>query len=333
MEPFVPAISRPPSPSRSTVAIGCGAWAAADFAEKRRELVDLLTGAGDAWSATVAAIGRSGQGSIVVGPGLRTCDVEVVSGTPWGDCLRTGVAVDVVIDGHRDGRRVRSELSVLSDTTGARAVWCRPGRDVTGVVAVVVAFVPEARCPNTSETWRLERLADEVVTAIGGDAGVRLLIDPLTDAHTTVRLQRLADEGAVATAVAHLDIDGLDAINDAYGPRGGDDVLIEVAARLRRLTRSCDVVVRTGADEFVLVIRDAAELASIQVAARVLDELALPYAITTPDGGTALASITTGVGLCLQDDGTVFTDAVRAATRALREAKRVGRDRLHIVSC
>lgn len=312
MEPIVPTSSRTPSPRPIL------------DAAVAEQLSALLRRSADALPGAPAIVVRCTASPVVLSSQPRPADIVDTVRAPWQDCLRTGVAIDeLVADGPAGWLRA----------AGVGAVWCRPSRDAGEIVAVAIAFVPEARRPRSEEQRRLEQLADEVSLALGGDPGLRLLFDPLTDAATTERLQRLADERTAAAAIAHLDIDGLDAVNERYGPGGGDAVLVEVAARLRRVTRGSDVVVRTGADEFVLVLRDAAEIASIQIAARVLDELALPYEITTSGGDTVLASVTAGIGLCLQEDGTSFVDALRAASGALSDAKRIGRDRLHIVSC
>lgn len=54
-----------------------------------------------------------------------------------------------------------------------------------------------------------------------------------------------------------LDLDYLKPINDQYGHRGGDDLLVQFAEILRREFRSADLIVRWGGDEFVVLCLDA----------------------------------------------------------------------------
>jgi diguanylate cyclase (GGDEF)-like protein len=86
------------------------------------------------------------------------------------------------------------------------------------------------------------------------------LHDPLTGlANRTLLFDRLRLEigrsGRTGTGVAvfYLDLDGFKAINDQWGHDVGDEVLVGVARRLRRLVRPGDTVGRIGGDEFVVV--------------------------------------------------------------------------------
>jgi len=55
-------------------------------------------------------------------------------------------------------------------------------------------------------------------------------------------------------AICYLDLDGFKPVNDIYGHKAGDAVLVEIAARLRRSVREGDTVARVGGDEFVLLL-------------------------------------------------------------------------------
>src|SRR5690606_21291066 len=74
-----------------------------------------------------------------------------------------------------------------------------------------------------------------------------LLEDRLRQA--CARLRR----GADSVSVLFIDLDGFKAINDTLGHRAGDQVLVEVARRIRGVVRDVDTVARFAGDEFVVV--------------------------------------------------------------------------------
>lgn len=61
------------------------------------------------------------------------------------------------------------------------------------------------------------------------------------------------------SAVLYMDLDGFKEVNDTYGHDAGDAVLVELANRLKDLTRSVDVVARMGGDEFVVLLKQLGE--------------------------------------------------------------------------
>jgi diguanylate cyclase (GGDEF)-like protein/PAS domain S-box-containing protein len=92
-----------------------------------------------------------------------------------------------------------------------------------------------------------------------------------------------ARRGGLAVAILCLDLDRFKEVNDTLGHAYGDQMLVEVAARLRAGARDTDVVSRIGGDEFVILladldVQDAPHLAET-VAERIRDLLAEPLAI------------------------------------------------------
>src|SRR3546814_20191006 len=70
-------------------------------------------------------------------------------------------------------------------------------------------------------------------------------------------------------SVLMFDIDKFKSINDSYGHKGGDEVLIELAKRVSRGVRDIDLVSRYGGEEFVIVMPDADIEVAVAVAERV----------------------------------------------------------------
>ncbi len=124
-------------------------------------------------------------------------------------------------------------------------------------------------------------------------------------------------------AVLCFDINGFKAINDELGHSAGDGVLIELAARLRHLARTEDVLARTGGDEFVLLMIDATGNGAIRVRdhARLrlrgcAGVLQLPWSVSV---GHAWADV--------RDEGQLL-ELQRTADVAMYEDKRAYRARL-----
>ena len=89
------------------------------------------------------------------------------------------------------------------------------------------------------------------------------VLDPLTALHNrcylTSYMETLFEESAErgrALSVLLIDVDHFKAINDTFGHDAGDDVLRELALRLRRNIRGIDLACRLGGEEFVVVMPD-----------------------------------------------------------------------------
>jgi diguanylate cyclase (GGDEF)-like protein len=113
-------------------------------------------------------------------------------------------------------------------------------------------------------------------------------------------------------------------VNDSFGHTTGDELLVQVAARLRASVRRGDVVARFGGDEFVVLCEHPAGQAEmLELARRVIDALSEPVVI----GGIS-ASVGASVGIAIGGGGRVTIDTlIRDADAALYQAKEEGRGR------
>ena len=124
-------------------------------------------------------------------------------------------------------------------------------------------------------------------------------------------------------AVLFFDLDGFKAINDNLGHSAGDELLVDVAQRLRRHIRRSDLVSRLGGDEFVAAVRDIPDLrAPFQVAELIREELGKTYHIS---GIECWVSASIGIALYPQD-GADADALISHADAAMYHSKSAGRD-------
>jgi diguanylate cyclase (GGDEF)-like protein len=162
-----------------------------------------------------------------------------------------------------------------------------------------------------------------------GELEYRSLHDALTDLpnrHLVLDRgeQMLARSRRAGDPVSALfmDIDGFKQINDRYGHRVGDEVLRQVASRLKAVLRESDTVGRLGGDEFVMLVDPVGlDVAPELIAERILEVVRQPIAIRDQPPLCVTASI--GIATGLPDNGeTLMNDA----DLALYEAKATGKD-------
>ena len=119
-------------------------------------------------------------------------------------------------------------------------------------------------------------------------------------------------------AVLFLDLDGFKEVNDTLGHSSGDQLLVQVAQRLRGQSRPGDTVARFGGDEFAVLIEDLNEPAyAIDLAQRMNSVLRAPYEL-----GSTRVHITASVGIAYHGDhATDAEQLLRNADLAMYQAK------------
>jgi diguanylate cyclase (GGDEF)-like protein len=127
-------------------------------------------------------------------------------------------------------------------------------------------------------------------------------------------------------ACVMLDIDHFKRVNDRFGHDIGDAVLRETSARVRRAVREIDVVTRYGGEEFLLVLPSTNFSGALAVADRVWRTVGGdPYQLPV---GEEHVSISVGVAVFPSRDIKSKDQLIKAADKALYQAKHEGRDRI-----
>ena len=186
-----------------------------------------------------------------------------------------------------------------------------PGRDG------VVLHLRDAAGRRSSEL-ELERLAyTDYLTGLPNRA--RLM------AGLTAARARVAAGGAPACLLL-LDLDGFKPVNDVAGHEAGDQVLMQVAARLRATVRDSDLVGRLGGDEFAVLVTDGLEEATA-LAERIVAELRTVRPAQGIEGYASgvVFDVSGSIGVTELDPADDVSRTIRQADLALRAAKAAGK--------
>jgi diguanylate cyclase (GGDEF)-like protein len=120
-------------------------------------------------------------------------------------------------------------------------------------------------------------------------------------------------------ALLLIDLNGFKQINDTYGHDSGDALLIEVASRIRNVTRESDSVARLGGDEFAILLADD-EMAGVEQVCHRIRESFLANVLIRD--ASIKASLSIGVA-AFPDHGETMDDLFKVADVALYKAKRL----------
>jgi diguanylate cyclase len=157
------------------------------------------------------------------------------------------------------------------------------------------------------------------------------LRDPLTRIPNRLAWeQRITEEVArwqrfrQPTCVLAWDIDGFKGINDRYGHRAGDKVLVVVAESLATGIRGTDFVARYGGEEFVMLLPGTSIANGIVIA----DQMREAIAQTGFHFRGSPVSVTISCGITELRDGDTVGDVFDRADRAMYQAKNGGRNRV-----
>jgi len=156
----------------------------------------------------------------------------------------------------------------------------------------------------------------------------RALNDSLTGASNRFFTQQwlasaLEDHPGGGVGVLYCDLDRFKIVNDSLGHVAGDDLLVQVADRLRSAMRPEDLLGRVGGDEFVVIVESVDTPAQLeQIAERLIEAMSVPFDLR---GHQHAVSLSLGGTVGSHPDGA--DEVLMRADMALLRAKRLGRAR------
>jgi len=216
-----------------------------------------------------------------------------------------------------------TELRIVVPEGHARWVSVRsvPLRAVDGRVTGFLGTLEDV-----TERKRLEERLEHDAThdRLTGLGSRALLVEEMTTALSRSR------RGGPGVALLFIDLDGFKRVNDMLGHAAGDELLVQVAKRLRDALRGSDLCVRLGGDEFVVCCRDLDGPGSahpLLLAERLLEELSEPYDV---HGHEMLVGASIGIAGASGEDPVSIDQLLSNADIAAYRAKRLGRGRIEM---
>ncbi|MGY3120498.1 diguanylate cyclase (GGDEF)-like protein/PAS domain S-box-containing protein [Bradyrhizobium sp. S3.14.4] len=264
---------------------------------------------------------------IAIGPNVGSCGTAAFYGEPV-------LAEDLDTDPRWQPYKTRP-LEV-----GLRACWSTPIKAKDGRVIATFAFY--FREPRAPSNWHrrivnacvdlgafaierkearaeIARLAyHDILTGLPNRAQLRHLITTAIDACPT----------GSHVALAFLDVDHFKDVNDTFGHAAGDELLIQLAQRLREQIGPEDMLGRLGGDEFVILLPQRNAESAERVAAGVAEALAAPLRL-----GSRQLQMSASIGISLYPDHATDIDTLmQQADAAMYMAKQAGRSTHRIFS-
>jgi diguanylate cyclase (GGDEF)-like protein/PAS domain S-box-containing protein len=219
---------------------------------------------------------------------------------------------------HREGRQIPAELTLSRVAAGD-----------SHLVQIFVRDLSDHEQAARDRRRAEERLAYERLhDVLTGLPNRTLLLDRL--GHALALAGRPENTLAVVTA----DLDNFKLVNESLGHAIGDQVLLEVVDRLRKIVRISDTMARTGddglgrldGDEFVVICENiGSEHDAVAITERIIEALSKPFTVAAEP-----IFLTTSVGIALPGAGADAESLIRDATTARHRAKERGRGRFEL---
>lgn len=185
-----------------------------------------------------------------------------------------------------------------------------------GTIAVVDV---EPRKFSSTQIELLSDFSTLVITALENRQRANVLSQLAMTDHLTGLPNRVQFERTLISEMSHsrrtsepfnvlfMDLDDFKVINDTYGHLLGDEVLREVALRMKGVVRAEDLLARFGGDEFGIFMRQSDDITSELIASRVKDVVRKPIVLSSGK------NVTVGISIGI----SAYTDAVESVASLL----------------
>ncbi len=231
---------------------------------------------------------------------------------------------DAVIEKLINKREPRATTLLRNHRKDGRVIWCEwynsSLRDDEGKIVSILSLAQDVTTRVLAEERLMHQATHDSLTGLPNRT---MLQDRLRQAISRAR------RGGHRIAAMFIDLDRFKDVNDTLGHRIGDELLREMAARLGRVVRDGDLLVRLSGDEFMVVLEQVTDLESPGVVAlKLLEEIHQPSRIEGHD-----IHISGSIGISVfPDDAEDVETLLKNADMAMYHAKELGRNNHKVFS-
>jgi len=247
------------------------------------------------------------------GRALQTGQLQVAenggAGAALGDLVEAGVATAMSVP-IVAADKVLGVITVSATQAGRR--FSDVERETLSALATQAAIA-------LADAQADRRLREAMVDGLTGLPNRTLLMDRLAQA-----IARSRRDDSVCSLV-FIDLDRFKIVNDSLGHAAGDQLLVEIARRLRGRLRETDTCARLGGDEFAVLLVNTGVVAAAKVARTLIAGICEPIAV-----GGRMVTVGGSAGVAETSGSLTASDLVRNADLAMYEAKRDPQRSVHL---
>ena len=268
---------------------------------------------------------------------IQTCNAGFTRITGYTKDEVVGKTPSIISSGRHDKKFYQSMWEkIIKDGYWHGEIW---NRRKNGEIYPELLTIIEIRDDGTDEISNYVAIFSDISQLKQDEEEIKRLAfyDSLTCLPNRYLLyDRLAQELASTSrtgkngALLFIDLDHFKNFNDALGHSIGDEILLEVAFRLKFGVRECDTVARVGGDEFVVILTELGEQIELacsearHIAEKLQQTICQAYSITNQE-----FYISSSIGIALfSDNADSPEDILMQADTAMSRAKTSGRNRV-----
>ena len=225
------------------------------------------------------------------------------------------------------------EIPIIFITAKSDEESIEQAYDIGGIDYVTKPFKPKELLARVKRELTLQTLLhnlevhqDELKFLASTDSMTKLY-NRRYFSNISVHILDLAKRDNTDTSLIMLDIDKFKTVNDTYGHKVGDEVIILLAKKLQELSRKSDIVCRFGGEEFVILLPKTGINGALTISEKIKSEVENTV-IHLANEVEFKFTVSIGVSQVNNKEDTNIETPIYRADKALYQAKKSGRNRI-----